>query len=55
MNNNFPDINILPITTQNINGGLSIGGCELKDLVEKYEVCFVGKEIDNKLYFKRRH
>jgi len=26
---------------------------QIKDLVEKYEVCFVGKEIDNKLYFKR--
>jgi hypothetical protein len=26
---------------------------QMKDLVEKYEVCFVGKEIGNKLYFKR--
>lgn len=36
MNNNFPDINILPITAQNINGSLSIGGCELNNLVENF-------------------
>ena len=26
---------------------------EVNDLVENYELCFIGKEIDNKLYFKR--
>ena len=26
---------------------------KMKDLVENYELCFVGKEIGNKLYFKR--
>tara|TARA_Y100000816_G_scaffold211958_1_gene157520 strand:+ start:463 stop:1251 length:789 start_codon:yes stop_codon:yes gene_type:complete len=26
---------------------------EVKDLVENYDLCFVGKEIDNKLYFQR--